>query len=702
MGCRQTKLINNNDPLGDGINGNIYTNNKQQQKNTLVDNSSSTKTGLYNKDESAMKKPNEKARNIKIQTNDITINVNNNNEGTLSTVSNNNNNNTGSISDKNNDQQQQQQQQESLTTPKKRRHESLEKQHNKSIMIHTEITNINKSNRIVLRTPRELKRVLLNNKYYIPWSNISVNNVIALGSVSKVFNGKFQQKIHKSASSPRKNELHGKIKVTNKEVALKRFFRINAGIDREAEKEIFFSEIRILQKLSHPSIIQYFGTTFSHPFYWIVTEFCENGNLETRLLHNKNVNVTSAEIYTVLSDVMQGIEYLHNLVPKIVHRDIKPSNILIRKDGHAVLGDFGYAIELHTDTRLSSRLGSPAYVAPEIFLGRKYNHSIDVYAFGIVMWELLNRRIPYDDMISDSMESMKNLMQYVCLGGRLIIEDNTTNDDINNKNDTKKGSNRPNSPFVNSNMMSSSPPPNSKSKNSVDNTLGNNMQEAYNILMESCWHQLPSERPSANNILLELRRIFANLDGKAFNKYKDTVSKLPSVDPSPQLQLLRSMKEDDKFEAGLLLISGATLNSKTPDGWNILHENIAMGNRKAIKFILGWKGEEKIDLNTKTVAERLSIIDLAKYCERPKITLDIFYATMNNENASYSSNEEKSDDEDSNNDITIHRNKNRKSFDVSDSKSARKLEFLCTACETYITFTRMHDALMKWKKNTKS
>ena len=50
MGCRQTKLINNNDLLGDGINGNIYTNNKQQQKNTLVDNSSSTKTGLYNKD----------------------------------------------------------------------------------------------------------------------------------------------------------------------------------------------------------------------------------------------------------------------------------------------------------------------------------------------------------------------------------------------------------------------------------------------------------------------------------------------------------------------------------------------------------------------------------------------------------------------------------------------------------------------------
>ena len=120
-----------------------------------------------------MKKPNEKARNINIQTNDITINVNNNNEGTLSTVSNNNNNNTGSISDKNNYQQQQQQQQESLTTPKKRRHESLEEQHNKSIMIHTEINNINKSNRNVLRTPRELKRALL--KIYLYLYLVKIN-----------------------------------------------------------------------------------------------------------------------------------------------------------------------------------------------------------------------------------------------------------------------------------------------------------------------------------------------------------------------------------------------------------------------------------------------------------------------------------------------------------------------------------------------
>jgi serine/threonine protein kinase len=552
----------------------------------------------------------------------------------------------------------------------------------------------------VRKPPQELTRILLNNKYFIPWSNITLNSVIALGSISKVFSGKYVQ--IQRPSSPDKRALKKNIKTT-KEIAMKRFFRVHAGMDRNLEKEIFFSEIRILQKLSHPSIIQYFGTTFSHPFYWIVTEYCENGNLETRLLQNKDIIVSSAEVYTILFDVMQGIEYLHNLDPIVVHRDIKPSNILIRKDGHAVLGDFGYAIELNTETRLSSRLGSPAYVAPEIFLGRSYDESIDIYAFGIVMWEMLNRKIPYGDMIiNDSAESMQNLMQYICLGGRLILESNSSISDANNfdntsfitnKSNKNNRSRRSNSPFMNAGKSTSS----SSSNNNSNFVFNRKKLESYNILMEACWQQVPSERPSPKDVLIELKRIFSHVDVKSFNKYQEIIRKLPSDIPSPQLQLLRSMKEDDTFEAGLLLISGATLNNKTPDGWNILHESVAMGNRNAIKFILGWNGEEKINLEEKTENENLNALDLAKFCGRSKITLDILHAQLNYKSTSSFSEEEENCEyvEDSANDY-MHTT----TPDLSDNNIVHKLEYLCTACETYIIFTRMHKALTRWKLNT--
>ena len=137
--------------------------------------------------------------------------------------------------------------------------------------------------------------------------------------------------------------------------------------------------------------------------------------------------------------------------------------------------------------------------------------------------------------------------------------------------------------------------------------------------MEACWQQIPRERPSAAHALLDLNKMFSNLDEKDYSKYSESLSRHDGTEESPQLQLLRAMNSNDKFEAGLILLSGATLNDKAPDGWNILHENIAMGNKEAIKFIMDWKGEKKIDLSTKTDIEGLDAFELAEYCAQPKM-----------------------------------------------------------------------------------
>ena len=112
--------------------------------------------------------------------------------------------------------------------------------------------------------------------------------------------------------------------------------------------------------------------------------------------------------------------------------------------------------------------------------------------------------------------------------------------------------------------------------------------------------------------------MFSNLDEKDYSKYSESLSRHDGKEESPQLQLLRAMNSNDKFEAGLILLSGATLNDKAPDGWNILHENIAMGNKGSNKVHNGLE-RRKIDLSTKTDIEGLDAFELAEYCTQPKM-----------------------------------------------------------------------------------
>lgn len=83
------------------------------------------------------------------------------------------------------------------------------------------------------------------------------------------------------------------------------------------------------------------------------------------------------------------MEYLHSLRPAIIHRDLKSLNILQAANGSFKICDFGLVKNTNTQA------GTPAYMAPELFENKQFNKSVDVYSFGILLWEIFAREIPF-------------------------------------------------------------------------------------------------------------------------------------------------------------------------------------------------------------------------------------------------------------------------------------------------------------------
>jgi len=95
-------------------------------------------------------------------------------------------------------------------------------------------------------------------------------------------------------------------------------------------------------------------------------------------------------------DASRGMLYLHSSNPVILHRDLKSDNLLVTTDWTVKVADFGLTRFL-SEKKAMTQVGTPMWMAPEIIMGRKYTEKADVYAFGIILWEILTRQEPYED-----------------------------------------------------------------------------------------------------------------------------------------------------------------------------------------------------------------------------------------------------------------------------------------------------------------
>jgi serine/threonine-protein kinase len=159
----------------------------------------------------------------------------------------------------------------------------------------------------------------------------------------------------------------------------------------------FQREAKAASSLQHPNIVQVYDYGQSEGNYFIVMEYIEGTDLR-RYLRSRGMLAVD-RVIIVAHDIALGLGAAHRR--QIVHRDVKPQNILVGRDGSIKLTDFGIASVYKdiNDERLTTTgmtLGTVQYYAPEQAQGEIVNPAADVYALGIVMYEMLTGRTPFD------------------------------------------------------------------------------------------------------------------------------------------------------------------------------------------------------------------------------------------------------------------------------------------------------------------
>ena len=152
----------------------------------------------------------------------------------------------------------------------------------------------------------------------------------------------------------------------------------------------FERELRILERLHHPNIVQIYEVLYFTDLIIIVMEYCSNGDLHSYIY--SQYFISENEIISIATQLLNALSYLHS--KGLAHRDIKPENIVFDSNMNLKLIDFGLCKE--TTSPMQTRCGSPYYIAPEIVQGFMYDGAAaDMWSFGLVIYFLATGDLPW-------------------------------------------------------------------------------------------------------------------------------------------------------------------------------------------------------------------------------------------------------------------------------------------------------------------
>jgi len=190
-----------------------------------------------------------------------------------------------------------------------------------------------------------------------------------------------------------------RVKKTGADVALKRFYCPDLLPE---DIEDFKRELELTSTMVHPNIIQFLGGCSNPPQLYLVMELANFGSLAQNL-HDDKIEFDWMLKFKIASDTAAGMDFLHS--KKVLHRDLKSENLLlVTIDPSAAtvvkIADLGVSklFDPNKATNMTKGRGTTNWMAPEILSGaRDYSFPVDVYSYGMIMWELLTREMPWSD-----------------------------------------------------------------------------------------------------------------------------------------------------------------------------------------------------------------------------------------------------------------------------------------------------------------
>mmetsp|Transcript_99648 Transcript_99648/g.282227 ORF Transcript_99648/g.282227 Transcript_99648/m.282227 type:complete len:303 (+) Transcript_99648:95-1003(+) len=175
------------------------------------------------------------------------------------------------------------------------------------------------------------------------------------------------------------------------------------------EQMAFDRECAIMPKISHENLVRFLGVASLQRPFRIITEFCSGGCC-FELLHNcDHIDLQWVQQHKMCLDVAKAMDYLHNFNPQIVHRDLKSLNLLLstpvtngRDEPLVKVSDFGLSRmkDQAPDSdwgKMTKAAGTCHWMAPEVFTGSSYDEKVDIYSYGMILFEVVCREIPFEE-----------------------------------------------------------------------------------------------------------------------------------------------------------------------------------------------------------------------------------------------------------------------------------------------------------------